>query len=66
MQKQIIQLMIEVLTTLVIKTEVFGYVMPCWPLVTDISQEIIASNFRVVFLDCPEDAGSSIVSNVSN
>jgi len=53
---------------------------PCWiklkcsvmwcfvgqSLVTDDSQEIITSNLKVVFLDCPEDAVSRIVWNVTN
>jgi hypothetical protein len=53
--------MTEAFTALLIKTEVFCDMMPCQSLVTDVSQEIITSAFRVVFLDCPEDAGRRIV-----
>jgi hypothetical protein len=35
-------------------------------LVTDDSQEIITSTFKVAFLDCPEDAVSRIVWNDTN
>jgi hypothetical protein len=45
------------------------YVMWCLvgqSLVTDDSQEIITSTLKIVFLDCPEDAVSRIVWNITN